>query len=502
MKKIIMKLTGLKVIVSFIGLFYSVLQVRFFGTSAEMDAFFVAMSAVYMITSLIQGGQLSEVFLPEYLKLKTKFGNEVAHNLLSVILNRMMLIVGIFLVGLFFLSPIVIGLIGPGLNLEFKELSIQLFSFSLVLIFFTLISSFVNTALNAEQIFGRAELTGLINGIVSIVILVLLYERYGVFTLIFALFLGKIIEFIVGLYFLYYLGYKHRLIWSFPEYNVTNFFKVMFNTSGYVGATQIYSVTMTAMASYLPAGSLSIFSYVTQLSTKASNIVMLPISTVFFTKFSSLVSDGKENLVNYLKKPLSYIFIITFIIFCFTSLIGSELLHLLWSEKNLNAKEFEIAYLILCLNFFGFIFSSIGTIYRKSTVALGNSSKLYKAWIIVQLFCSVYSYISIYFFGIFGLASILVLNMILMAIASFYISELSFIKSKDMIYKLILNKKFILFVSNMLLITSFILLLFKSIDLTNIISLILKCSIMCFTTILLLYTFFKSEIKLLLNIYK
>ena len=100
MKKIIIRLTGLKLVASIVGLAYSILQVRFFGASAEMDAYFVAMSAVYMITSLIQGGQLSEVFLPEYLKQKSKFGRKSAHNLLSAILNRMLLIVIIILVAL------------------------------------------------------------------------------------------------------------------------------------------------------------------------------------------------------------------------------------------------------------------------------------------------------------------------------------------------------------------------------------------------------------------
>jgi putative peptidoglycan lipid II flippase len=501
MKKIIIKLTGLKLVASLVGLAYSILQVRFFGASAEMDAYFVAMSAVYMITSLIQGGQLSEVFLPEYLKQKSKFGSKAAHNLLSAILTRMTLIVSIILIISYLLSPIIINLTGPGLHSEFKELGTQLFSLSLILIFFTLIGSFVGTTLNAEQIFGRSELSGLINGLVSIGILVVFYGKYGVFTLVYALLVGKIIEFLIGLYFLKQIGYKYRPLWSATEYNVSGFFKVMFTTSGYVGATQLYSVTITAMASFLPVGSLSIFSYVSQLSTKASNIIMGPISTVFFSKFSAIVSEGKKNLVNYLKKPLSYIFMITFIIFCFITLIGNELLHFLWSKKSLSISEFEIAYIMLCLNFFGFIFSAIGSIFRKSSVALGNATMLYEGWIVVQLFSAFYAFISIYFLGIFGLISILLINMVLMASTSFYISELGEIKSKSMIYKLIFNKKFILFVAGMSLSTLVIILLFNSIYLTNIYSLVAKGSIMGIMTMLLLYTIFKLQVKELLFSY-
>lgn len=425
MKKIILKLTGLKLAASLIGLAYSILQVRFFGASAEMDAYFVAMSAVYMITSLIQGGQLSEVFLPIYLKQKSEVGSTTAHNLLSSILNRMALVVVLLLIILYFNSPFIVSLIGPGLGTEYKELSIQIFSLSLILVFFTLIGSFVNTTLNAEQIFGRAELTALINGLVSIAVLFWFYQDYGVFTLVYALLVGKVIEFVISLIFLKRIGFKYRLIWNSKDYDVTSFFKVMFTTSGYVGATQLYSVTITAMASFLPIGSLSIYNYVSQLSSKASSILMGPISTVFFSKFSAIVAEWKKNLVDYLKKPLSYIFTITFLIFCFICLIGYELLNLLWSEKSLSDSELKIAYIMLCLNFFGFIFSATGSIFRKASVALGNAKKLYKGWILVQLFCALYAFVSIYFLGIYGLISILVINMILMALTSFYVSEQS-----------------------------------------------------------------------------
>lgn len=494
MKSIILKLTGLKLIGSLIGLLYSILQVRFFGATAEMDAFFVAMTAVYTITSLIQGGQLAEVFLPEYLKQKAKFGSEAAHHLLSAILNRMIVFVGIILIGLYFAAPLIVNVIGPGLSSDFKELGAHLFSLSLVLIFFTLISSFVNTTLNAEQIFGRPELTGLVNGIVSIVILVTFYDQFGVYTLVYALLAGKVIEFLIGMVFLKRIGYTYSFVWSSSQYDVLGFFRVMFTTSGYVGATQLYSITLTAMASFLPEGSLSIFNYVKQLSTKASGILMGPISTVFFSKFSLLVSEGKKNLVNYLKKPLSFIFVITFIIFCFIFVSGEELLRLFWSDKSLTQSEFSIAYLILILNFFGFVFSSTGAVFRKTAVALGNAKQLYKGWIIVQLFSAAYAFISIYFFGVYGLATVLVVNMILMAGVSFYVSEKSGIKSKD-IYRLLFKTTFLLFLAGILISSLFVYTGFKHIELSYIYELIFKSAIFGLIILLMLRLYFGANFK-------
>ncbi len=494
MKKIIIKLTGLKLIASLLGLVYSILQVRYFGASAEMDAYFVAMSAVYMITSLIQGGQLSEVFLPIYLKQKSEFGAQAAHDVLSSILNRMMMVVGLMLALLYFIAPYIVSFIGPGLDDKYQDLSVQLFSLSLILIFFTLIGSFVNTTLNAEQIFGRTELTALINGFVSIGVLFYFYKDYGVFTLIYALLAGKLIEFLISLYYLKKIDYRYRLIWHSKEYNVTNFFKVMFTTSGYVGATQLYSVTITAMTSFLPSGSLSIFNYVKQLSTKASNILMGPISTVFFSKFSVLVTEGKQNLVDYLKKPLSYIFLITFLIFALIYLTGYDLLSLLWSEKSLNASELKLAYIMLCLNFFGFIFSSTGAIFRKAAVALEKAKQLYKGWIKVQLFCALYALASIYFLGVYGLVSILVINMILMAFTSFYVSEKSGINSKKLIYEFLTNKKFVSFLTIILISTILFRIFFDIFSILNIYSILLKSIALATTIFILISRMYKTEL--------
>lgn len=499
MKKIILRLTGLKLIASLIGLVYSVLQVRFFGASAEMDAYFVAMSAVYMITSLIQGGQLSEVFLPIYLKQKLEFGAKTAHNLLSSILNRMMIVVLLLLTLLYFIAPYIISLIGPGLDAAFQELSIQLFSISLILIFFTLIGSFVNTTLNAEQIYGRAELTALINGFVSIGVLYYFYKDYGVFTLIYALLAGKVIEFLISLYFLKKIGYRYRLIWHSKEYDVTSFFKVMVTTSGYVGATQLYSVTITAMASFLPVGSLSIFNYVKQLSSKASSILMGPISTVFFSKFSVIVTEGKKNLADYLKKPLSYIFVLTFMIFALIFLIGYELLSLLWSEKGLSTLELKLAYIMLCLNFFGFIFSATGAIFRKAAIALERAKQLYKGWIKIQLFCALYALVSIYFFGIYGLISILVINMILMALTSFYVMEQTKVKTKSIIFKLLINKKSIFLLSIIIIATILMKLGLEMLTLGDIYNILIKSFTLAFVTFLLIKILYKSDLKELIN---
>ncbi len=481
-----------------IGLVYSVLQVRFFGASGKVDAFFVAMTALSVVSSLIQGGQVAEAFLPEYLKQKKTYGAIAAHRLLSIVLNRMILFTALISILLFFIAPFIIDVLGPGLEARYKILSINLFSLSLFLILFTLITYFIETALNAEQVYGRVELTGLINWTISIILLVLFYKKLDIYVLIYSLLAGKIVEFLIGLYFLRKVGFHYHFLWKSDNYRLNNLFKVMYTSSGYVGATQINIAVMTAMASFLPAGTLSIFNYVQQLNTKANGIIMGPVSTVFFSQFSNNVAHGKQNLVSYMKKPLSGVFVVTFVVCCFIALTGKDLLHFLWSKKSLSAHEFTIAYWMLFLNFFGSIFSTTGTIYRKAAISLGSAKIFYQNGILVQLFLAGYSFVSIYYFGVFGLATIIILHKLSMTLVSFLISERSGVKSKKMIYEMLSAKKFILFSIVLLLSTSLLFFGFNMLALSTINNIIVKSIFLAIVLFCLLMTLYKVEMSELL----
>jgi putative peptidoglycan lipid II flippase len=456
MKKILLKLTGLKLIASALGLLYSILQVRFFGASGEIDAFFIATSSVYLITSLLQGGQLAEVFMPEYLNQKRTISITNAHLLLSAIITRI-LVVGFFiLIILFFIAPLIINLLGPGLDVQYKNLSINLFYISLPLILLTLIASFTNTTLNAEQIYGKAEMTGLISSLISTTLLILFYQELGVYILVYALLAGKIIDFLVTLYFLHQIGYKYSFTWSVPNFNINSFFKVMLTTSGYVLTTQFNVSLMTAMSSFLPVGSISIFNYVQQLYVKASGILNGPLNTVFFSKFSNHVADKKANLDDFIKRPLIATVVINFLMFCFIYFVGEELLHVLWSKKNLSITELSIAYKMLVLGFFGLIFGSAGQLFRRASVAHGKANLLYKGWIVAQLISIPYTFVAIYYFGINGLITFPLVNAFLMAYVCLYISKKVAINVNLLLKDLFFNKEVFLFTAIIILSTYFI----------------------------------------------
>lgn len=414
----IVTLSLIKLVSSLLGLVYSVLQVRYFGADGSMDAFFVAVTGVYVLISIVQSGQLSEVYLPEYVKLKSNASLIDAHILFSVLINRVLLFTSLLSILAYVGAPLVIGILGVGLESSDQSLAIEIFRVSAVLLVFAVFSAFVNTTLLAEQIFGRAEVTGLINSAVSLILILSFHQTFGVWILVYALLIGKIVELATGILFLRKAKVRYSFVFNIKDYDLSKFLNVLLVTSGYVGSTQLYTAVLTASASLLAPGTLSLFNYVKQLSIKAAGIIFNPVNTVFFSKFSSKVADSKANLSSYFAKPLLALGIISITILISVVFLGNELLLLLWSEKALSQGEYNFAYWLLVLNFLGICFSSVGGIFRKGAISLGNAKLLYGRWIMVQLFSALYAFVVIRVLGVYGLATILPVNMVLMSLVS------------------------------------------------------------------------------------
>jgi putative peptidoglycan lipid II flippase len=423
--KKILGLSGLRIVYAVFGLAYSVLQVRFFGTSRGVEVFFVATTVVYMITSLTQSGQLCELFLPVYLSIRANHGKAAAHRAFSVLINRFTVFFSILLIFFYFLSPYIVALMAPGFSEADIALCVKMFRVFLIFLELQFINSFVDVTLNAEKIFGRVEWAAILNSIISLALLILFYKTFGVWILVITLFIGKLIEFAITLVFVKRIGIKYSLIWNESTFDAKSFFKLMFTTSGYVVTTQAYSMVFTAMATLLPQGTYAIFKYVQQISSKASGILLTPLSTVFFSLFSGHVASGKKELEVKMKDPVLYSFVLGASLTCFVIILGREIIDLLWKSKAVSDYFLDIGYWMLIINFIGFTVSAVGSIYRRVTISLDKGKELYRFWIVMQIASGILSYLVIIPLGWAGLSLVVFLNTSFLALGSLWISAKS-----------------------------------------------------------------------------
>ncbi|GAA0193110.1 hypothetical protein GCM10009122_56060 [Fulvivirga kasyanovii] len=422
--RIIGGLTGLKIIGAVLGVIYMVLQVRYFGTSRAIEVFFAAQSVLYVIISLTQSGQLAEIFLPEYLKIRNSKGTSVAHAAYSVVANRLSAIVIIVLCIAFILAPFIIRLFIPGFSTEDQYQATYLFRAFLPFIFLQIQLAFLNTVLNAEQVFGRTEATNIVNGIISILILIFLYQDLEVWALVVSSYVGIIIQIALSLIYAYKKGIRYYFVWVLPSFNHKVFFKTILSTLSYTIATQGLNWAMVASISFLPQGMLAIYKYVEKLYPKLNSILVQPFSTVFFTKISNKISS--ESDARHLKLKMvnlqEYSLLFGLFIFGLSIAAGKESLSILWKGSNFTSADLAMAYQILCAFFIAFTFQLFYALNRKYSVALGLARYNYNYQTYAQLLSATVAFPLIYFFNIEGLLSAIVFSRLALISVPVYVN--------------------------------------------------------------------------------
>jgi len=169
------------------GLFLSVASVlitaRYFGASQDRDFFVIAMSVVTILPQLVYGS-LNEVFRAKFVHIRETIGTEKAvSSARGVIFWISIMSVAIILSGEFFAEAIAAFFIGGKDSASFPLL-VTLIRATLPIILLSQTSTFWIQALNCFNVFFIPEIFGLISNAINITIVVLLFDKAGVFSLV------------------------------------------------------------------------------------------------------------------------------------------------------------------------------------------------------------------------------------------------------------------------------------------------------------------------------
>lgn len=414
-------LSVLKLVSTLLGIIYSIAQVRIFGTDKSIELFFAASSLLYLIVSVTQTGQLSEIFLPQYLQIKENHGIEIAHKSYSVVINRIGLgsIIIIIIAGLF--HNLLVNLMVPGYTSNEKNQVGILFLSYLPLIVLTISNGFMTTVLNAEKAYGKSELSAIFNSFFSLIILILFAKSLGIWSLVISLYIGQLFELGTSIYFLKNNKIKYSLVWKIKEFDHKLFFRNIYSTLLYVLTTQLFNVVLTASISYLPQGVFAIYRYTINIFEKAASLILQPFSTIFYTSIAELKSknlkDESRNLLDFSIKANLVIGLFVFVIILVS---GYNLLGFLWHSKKFDANSLQTAYYFLITWFVLILFQGTSQLYRKVAIMTGLVKRNYFYLSIGMLISSATTYLLVTAFGTYGLVASIFISRILYLIVPMF----------------------------------------------------------------------------------
>jgi len=198
----------------------------------------------------------------------------------------------------FFILPYIADIIAPGFSLANKEILIKFSRIMLLSPFLLGLSNLVSSVIQSFRRFFVYSLSGILYNAGIIIGLVFLYPKFGLSGIVWGVVLGAFLHFLVQVPSLMELGYLPRFTFKIHFSEIVNVVRLSFPRTLGLILNQVVLMAMTSLASFLFAGSITIFNLASNLQSIPSGIIALSYSTAAFPALASnfLKKEKKEFL--------------------------------------------------------------------------------------------------------------------------------------------------------------------------------------------------------------
>jgi putative peptidoglycan lipid II flippase len=415
---------GILTIINFAGLLlniiYYILQVSYFGISREIENYFTAIGLCGLALSFTIVGHIGQMALPIYLEKKEKNGERIADDFFRVLFNWV-IIFSLVITTLFFIcSPFIIKIIVPGFESADHQVINSIFRILIITIPLQVANVLFGTLLNANKIYGRLEMANLIRVPLSIIILTLLFDRFGLYTLVICYVLESCLFFFLNLVLIKQLKFNYRLTLNSSHFELFPFLQR--SSSAYLrnGAREFYLFILTASISFLPIGVFALYKYTESIFQKISSLVLRPVQTIFFTTFANDHAKNKTLKVNIISEALQFSWLYAIIVISFCSAFGKDILGLLWSEHFQTADQ-HLAFSFLLFHIFSLIFFSAQVLFVRVALVYNQIFSIYISLAVSWAASAIFCYFTIKYFNVNGLKASIIFTPLLAALSTFFV---------------------------------------------------------------------------------
>lgn len=295
-----------------LGLVRDRLLASTFGASVDLDIYFAAFKIPDFIYSMILAGGVLVALLPIFSDYYSK-NKEQAWGLINNIINAFLLILAV--ISLFFIifTSQIINLILPGLDPSYLNEAIMLTRIIFFGVFFFGLSSIFSSILNYFNRFLIYSLAPILYNIGIILGIVFLAPIWGIYGVAFGVLIGAFLHFFIQFLASKSYGYKYKLVLDFRFKGLKEFFTLIFPRAIAAAASQFNFIIITAIASTIAIGAISIFNFANNLRFLPVGFIGISFATALFPHLSkSATEDKKEEFKLNFKKVFKTVLYISF----------------------------------------------------------------------------------------------------------------------------------------------------------------------------------------------
>lgn len=289
-----------------------------FFSKEELDIFLSAFRLPDFIFEVLITGALTSAFIPIFVKYK-KNNEELSKNISSII-NFMVGGLLLFIIGAFFLSPLIIPFFTPGFSAEKIKLIINL---SRILLLsqlpFLVLGNILSGMAQAHKIFIVTAIAPILYNLGIIIGTVIFTHSFWIYGPIIGVIIGAILFFLVQLPTLFIINFQFRFF-AVQKKALIEFVKLFIPRVLSVMTTQIDLTIDLILATFLGSGSYTIFFFAQHLQLFPVSFIGMSFGQASLPYLSDLYKEGKlieikkifvDSLLQimFLTVPISFFFI-------------------------------------------------------------------------------------------------------------------------------------------------------------------------------------------------
>jgi putative peptidoglycan lipid II flippase len=320
-----------------------VVIVNTFAPGRELDAFFAAFRLPDLIYQLVAAGALSSALIPIVAGLLASDEHQRAWRVVSTVTNLMLAALAVLSIVIGLAAPLIVPTFTGGFTPEQTALTVDLTRIMLLSPIFLALGSVATSLLNAQGRFAASAVAPIVYNLLIIGATLMLSPSMGVAGVALGVVAGSLGHVLVQVPAVLGLGFRHSRRVEIEDPQARKALALMAPRAIGLGATQITFVVVTAVASTLGAGAITIFNTAFTLLQIPVGILGVPLGVVVFPALSREAAVGRtEEFVGLLSRALRLLLFVMLPIAGIGMVLRREVVDLLFGYGGFDAAAIDL----------------------------------------------------------------------------------------------------------------------------------------------------------------
>jgi putative peptidoglycan lipid II flippase len=263
-----------------------------FGAGAELDAFFAAFRLPDLIFQVVAAGAMGSALIPVLAGLFESGDRSRAWRVVATVVNLLLVALTVLAVAAFIGAPLLVRALAPGFDDAGIARTIDLTRIMLVAPILLALGAVATAALNTEGRFTVAAVAPIVYNLGIIGGAVLLAPTMGITGLAVGVVVGAVGHLAVQLPPLLRLGFRPMFRIDLEDQAARRVLALLGPRALGLGASQVTFIVMTALASSLGEGAVSVYAIAFALLQIPIGVIGVPLGVVIFPSISRVHAVG------------------------------------------------------------------------------------------------------------------------------------------------------------------------------------------------------------------